>query len=148
MGALHFAERAMRLADQAVAVVGAAGLDLAVRGELEALFGARLRLHFGHLRLLIGRCGLVAFGSPRHALTPGGPEEGATYTKSKRDCKVGARSALAAVAIGLRGLPRSIDHAEILRLATGPRCHKTFRSQAALQKFTYCRRAAGHPATE
>lgn len=51
-----------RALGQAMALIGGLELDLAGRGELEALFGAALRLHLGHFQSfeIIGKIGRVA----------------------------------------------------------------------------------------
>src|SRR3954463_3332729 len=72
-----------------MALAGLAVLDFAVRGEAEALFGARFRLQFGHFASPEAalrpqsRC-----KPPRHALTPGGFfKRGRGYTRGGRICK-------------------------------------------------------------
>src|SRR5437762_12835323 len=47
-GAAQLADLLVGTLDHAVALARLAVLDLAARGEPEALFGARFRLHFGH----------------------------------------------------------------------------------------------------
>src|SRR3954466_16203763 len=47
-GAAQLTDLLVRALDHAVALARLAVLDFAARGEPEALFGARFRLHFGH----------------------------------------------------------------------------------------------------
>src|ERR1700733_8845970 len=47
-GAAQIAGTSRGIVDQPVALADLVGLDLAIRSEFEALFGARLGLHFGH----------------------------------------------------------------------------------------------------
>src|SRR5437868_12957307 len=51
-GAPLVADLLVAALDHAVALAGLAGLDAAVRRDLESLLGRRLRLHFGHFAIL------------------------------------------------------------------------------------------------
>ena len=70
--AAQIADLGVGMADQAMALAGLTVLDLAIGGEFEALFSARLGLHLGHFASPSGRSPGCCLEPPRHALSPVG----------------------------------------------------------------------------
>src|SRR5690606_6896404 len=83
LGAAMRADVVGVVADEPVTLARDTDLYLAGRGQLEALLGARFRLHLRHFAIL-GRCdpGIAALRTATACLLAGRPGEGPLYTVS------------------------------------------------------------------